>query len=347
VSLALAAFMGGLAVCLFAFPLNAVVMRRTKVLQEQLMKQKDTRMALIAEAMNAIRAIKLHAWEGEFEARIAALRAKEVQTLLSFQKLNAITSTMWLTTPTTAALASFLIKSRVLPPYRISASEGFTALTLFQLLSVSLTFLPYVINTAIQANVGLRRISRFLQTDDVDGRDDGAGLQLERGALLVRAASFRWKAPPPAEDDDAKRKPKARGWRRSRAQTADGPTTSSTSSTAPLLAPPPPAATPASAPATSSGAPAAVAPPEHTLTDITLSILPNSLTLICGPTGAGKSSLLAALLGDCPRLAGRAAINGRVSYCPQRAWLANATLRDNITFGGALSAPNEHVRRGW
>ena len=40
--------------------------------------------------MGSIRALKLHAWEVAFEERIAALRRKEVATLLHFQVLNAI-----------------------------------------------------------------------------------------------------------------------------------------------------------------------------------------------------------------------------------------------------------------
>tara|TARA_B110001452_G_scaffold264855_1_gene268562 strand:+ start:768 stop:1034 length:267 start_codon:yes stop_codon:yes gene_type:complete len=52
------------------------------------MKQKDARMALVSEAIGAIRAVKLHAWEAEFEARIAALRSREVATLLHFQARN-------------------------------------------------------------------------------------------------------------------------------------------------------------------------------------------------------------------------------------------------------------------
>ena len=52
------------------------------------MKQKDARMALVSEAIGAIRAVKLHAWEAEFEARIAALRSREVATLLHFQVRN-------------------------------------------------------------------------------------------------------------------------------------------------------------------------------------------------------------------------------------------------------------------
>ena len=333
------AALGGLGVCLLAFPLNTVVMRQVKKLQEKLMKQKDKRMALLSEAVGAIRAIKLHAWEDEFETRIARQRAKEVRTLLSFQKLNAITSTMWLTTPTTAALASFLIKSRLLPPYRITAAQGFTALTLFQLLSVSLTFLPYVINSAIQANVGLRRISRYLALDDVDGRDDGQGLHLATGAVLVRDASFSWKQPPPSDDQPESPRPKSGSARGGKKPTAPQRPAASEATTAPLLAPTPPQASLADDVA-SDAVPTTASAPLHTLTGFDLSVSPGTLTIICGPTGCGKSSLLAALLGDCPRVGGRAALSGRVSYCPQRAWLSNATLRENIVFG----APFDQAR---
>ena len=401
------AAMGGLAVCLFAFPLNSIVMRRVKarvrlptnpapiapshpipnatpsdhtilsdvhlitsrypshltpllvmrhptppillllqILQERLMRQKDERMGLITEAIGAIRTIKLHGWEGEFESRIAAKREREVATLLSFQKLNAITSTMWLTTPTTAGLASFLIKSQLIAPYTITAAEGFTSLTLFQLLSVSLTFLPYVINSAIQANVGLRRISRFLTLKDVDGRTtSSAELPLEHGAGQMLTASFAWSSPPPEKTTKpAKLEAAARKGTRS-ARRAKVESCAAEGGTAPLLAPTPAALDAVRGAAAPTAAPDAAPDAEHaiaiplTLKNITLKISPGKLTLIVGPTGCGKSSLLAALLGDCPRIDGAVSLEGRVSYCPQRAWVANATLRDNITFGAANSPP--------
>jgi hypothetical protein len=46
--------------------------------------------------VGSIRALKLHAWEVAFEERIAALRRKEVATLLHFQVLNAITPSLTL-----------------------------------------------------------------------------------------------------------------------------------------------------------------------------------------------------------------------------------------------------------
>ena len=67
------------------------------------MAEKDARMALVSEAVSAIKAIKLHSWERKFERRISARRAHEIRTLLRFQLLGAVTSTVVLCTPTLAA----------------------------------------------------------------------------------------------------------------------------------------------------------------------------------------------------------------------------------------------------
>ncbi|PIA13121.1 P-loop containing nucleoside triphosphate hydrolase protein [Coemansia reversa NRRL 1564] len=75
------------------------------------------------------------------------------------------------------------------------------------------------------------------------------------------------------------------------------------------------------------------------------------LTLIGGPTGSGKSSLLAALAGEMYLESGRvlvpvspttgnqgigmssSVVLGNIAYVAQEPWLRNATIRDNILFG--------------
>ncbi|RUS21137.1 P-loop containing nucleoside triphosphate hydrolase protein [Endogone sp. FLAS-F59071] len=75
------------------------------------------------------------------------------------------------------------------------------------------------------------------------------------------------------------------------------------------------------------------------------------LSIICGPTGAGKSSLLSALLGEMDIISGRVLlprnpisapkivdistgfVKNSVAYVSQTAWLQNASIRDNILFG--------------
>ena len=72
-----------------------------------------------------------------------------------------------------------------------------------------------------------------------------------------------------------------------------------------------------------------------TLRGVSVAARPGELVLVCGPTGCGKSSLLAALLGEIKRLRGGVAVRGTTAYCPQTAWCQNATVRDNVTFGAA------------
>ncbi|GFO05509.1 canalicular multispecific organic anion transporter 1, partial [Plakobranchus ocellatus] len=69
------------------------------------------------------------------------------------------------------------------------------------------------------------------------------------------------------------------------------------------------------------------------LTNINLRVPEGKLYAVVGPVGSGKSSLMAALLGEMERLVGRAVIKSKVAYVPQQAWIQNATLRDNILFG--------------
>ena len=52
-----------------------------------------------------------------------------------------------------------------------------------------------------------------------------------------------------------------------------------------------------------------------------------------GDVGSGKSSLLAALLGQMKIVEGEFKVYGSISYTPQEAWLLNMSLKDNIIFG--------------
>ncbi|CAG8836536.1 6097_t:CDS:2, partial [Gigaspora margarita] len=69
------------------------------------------------------------------------------------------------------------------------------------------------------------------------------------------------------------------------------------------------------------------------LRNINISIPYGKLIAIVGSVGSGKSSLLSALVGEMRRIKGEISLGGKVGYCPQAAWIQNATLRDNITFG--------------
>uniref|UniRef100_A0A8C4YKE8 ABC-type glutathione-S-conjugate transporter n=1 Tax=Gopherus evgoodei TaxID=1825980 RepID=A0A8C4YKE8_9SAUR len=69
---------------------------------------------------------------------------------------------------------------------------------------------------------------------------------------------------------------------------------------------------------------------------INLTVPQGCLLVVVGQVGAGKSSLLSALLGELQKLDGYAAIKGTVAYVPQQDWIQNASVEENIIFGDEM-----------
>jgi ABC-type multidrug transport system fused ATPase/permease subunit len=69
-----------------------------------------------------------------------------------------------------------------------------------------------------------------------------------------------------------------------------------------------------------------------TLSNVNLGAAPGEILGIVGPVGAGKSSLLHAVLGELQPTSGSVAVRGTVAYCSQMPWILAGTVRSNITF---------------
>lgn len=71
---------------------------------------------------------------------------------------------------------------------------------------------------------------------------------------------------------------------------------------------------------------------EALLSSIQMNVPQGKLTMIVGPVGCGKTTLLKALLGEVPALSGTIQLfAGDVSYCDQSPFHMNGTIRDSIT----------------
>jgi len=75
-----------------------------------------------------------------------------------------------------------------------------------------------------------------------------------------------------------------------------------------------------------------------TLQGVQLSVRRGELIGIVGAVGAGKSSLLAALLGEMASLGGTVRLVGTRALLAQQPWIQNLSLRDNILFGRVYEA---------
>ena len=69
------------------------------------------------------------------------------------------------------------------------------------------------------------------------------------------------------------------------------------------------------------------------LKDIEFTVAPESLTVITGQVGSGKSVLLAAIAGEISNIKGTITRTGTIAYVPQIAWVFSGTIRENILFG--------------
>ena len=72
--------------------------------------------------------------------------------------------------------------------------------------------------------------------------------------------------------------------------------------------------------------------------DINFQIKRGEFVVVVGEIGAGKSSLLSALVGEMRKTGGSVLIGGTVGYCSQTAWIQNATVKNNILFGREFDA---------
>ncbi|KAF7325781.1 Multidrug resistance-associated ABC transporter protein [Mycena kentingensis (nom. inval.)] len=153
------------ATCLF-LPLNHFAGKVVVSAQDNLMKARDERVALMNEILGAIRMLKFMAWERSFEKRVLKIRAKE----LKYQKLNYTIEVLWnaiwngspLVT-TVVALGHFsVIRGLTLTP-----STAFTSIIIFNEMKFALNALPETLINLLQSLVSLRRIEKYLGTAEV------------------------------------------------------------------------------------------------------------------------------------------------------------------------------------
>ncbi|CAI9259815.1 unnamed protein product [Lactuca saligna] len=77
--------------------------------------------------------------------------------------------------------------------------------------------------------------------------------------------------------------------------------------------------------------------PFPTLKNINIEVTRGQKVVVCGPVGAGKSSLLYAILREITKTSGNVDVFGSVAYVSQASWIQSGTIRDNILFGKGMN----------
>ncbi|KAH7925080.1 hypothetical protein BV22DRAFT_1195420 [Leucogyrophana mollusca] len=156
----------GLAIILLFLPLNHLGGKVVVRAQENLMKARDERVALMNEILGAIRMLKFMAWERSFEKKVLKVREKE----LKYQKLNymieVLFNALWDGSPILVTIVSFwhfaIIRNQTLTP-----SIAFTSILVFNEMKFALNALPETFINMLQSFVSLRRIEKYLHGAEV------------------------------------------------------------------------------------------------------------------------------------------------------------------------------------
>lgn len=155
------------------------------------MKHKDERVKLMNEVLNGIKVLKLYAWEPSFEEQILKIRTKEIKVLKETAYLNSGTSFIWSFAPFLVSLVSFATYVLIDENNRLDSTKAFVSLSLFNILRFPLSILPMMIGNMVQAYVSVKRINKFMNTEELDPNNVQHDSS-ESYTLLIENGTFIW-----------------------------------------------------------------------------------------------------------------------------------------------------------
>ncbi|KAJ7598811.1 multidrug resistance-associated ABC transporter [Mycena floridula] len=153
----------GLAVTFLFLPMNHFAGKIVVSAQDNLMKTRDERIALMNEAiiLGAIRMLKFMAWERSFEARVLQVREKELKYQRLTYNIEIVFNAVWQTTPVLVTLVAFW-HFAVIRGQQLTPSIAFTSIIVFAELKFALNALPETFINMLQSFVSMRRIEKYL-----------------------------------------------------------------------------------------------------------------------------------------------------------------------------------------
>jgi ABC-type multidrug transport system fused ATPase/permease subunit len=319
----------GIIAMLFIIPTQAYFLKELSALRTEMSGETDKRVCLSNEILMGIRAIKSYSWEKPFKEELSRLRKSELKVLRRSAIVRAALVAVLSAAPSFVAVITLAVYSWL--GNSLSPTKVFTALGLFNQLRFPLIFYPMVLNTLADGRISLRRVMKFMNSQEIvpfvqDHCTD------PWNAIEVQGAELTWdSASVSNHDDEAQNRssgddvtlPTAKAKAKTRESTGTNGTESVAVGTS------------------NSGNSGFLSFPESqeisrgrgSLSIPNLSIRRGELVAVVGGVGSGKSSLLAALLGEMKYQSGKVALQGRVAYVPQESWIPNAILRDVILFG--------------
>ncbi|KAH9523860.1 Multidrug resistance-associated protein 1 [Bulinus truncatus] len=185
------AVLSGLLVIVILMPLSIWIASKQRDLLKENLKFKDNRIRMLNEILNGIKALKLYAWEKSFHERVEGARASEIATLLKIAMYYIVAGVSWNLTGYLMALATFSTYLWSDPENLLDPSIAFMTLALFNILQVYLDFMASIISLGAQAYVSVKRVSKFLQFEELK-KDTVSVLSDSDNVISIDDAELTW-----------------------------------------------------------------------------------------------------------------------------------------------------------
>ncbi|XP_022166667.1 probable multidrug resistance-associated protein lethal(2)03659 isoform X2 [Myzus persicae] len=287
----------GVGALLIFIPLQVWLASKTSTIRLKTANRTDERVHLMNEIISGLQTIKMYTWEPFFDNLTKGLRKKEMTQIIESSYIKRILSSFFIFNTRIALFVN--IFSYVLLGNYITASKVFVITTYYGILRSSLSLLfPPGISLAAELLVSIKRFENFLLREEKDKRPQS---QTKTTNMLEKSSN---------------------GSTVANKNSIDRNDTEQLSNTGIVI----------------SNATAKWSDTQtyYTLDNINLTVKPGRLVAIIGPVGAGKSSLIQAILQELPLTAGDISVRGVVSYASQEPWLFAGSVRQNILFGSPM-----------
>ncbi|KAI1947427.1 ATP-binding cassette transporter yor1 [Ophidiomyces ophidiicola] len=299
--------LSGYGLLVLGAPLLTFIIKSLIIRRQRINTITDQRVSLTQEILQAVRFVKFFGWESSFLGRLKDIRAREIIAVQIVMSIRNAILCVAMSLPVFAAVLSFITYS--LSGHTLSPAPIFSSLALFNTLRLPLNILPLVVSQVTDAWTAICRIQAFLLAEEQ--KDSIQWDENLENAVELQDASFTWERLPTVPDEkenEMKNRSKAKKHLDTSSsgvkQVSDGESSDIRSPTEPFR-----------------------------LSNLNFTAGRNELLAVIGTVGSGKTSLLAALAGDMRMTGGDVTMGASRAFCPQYAWIQNATLKDNILFG--------------
>uniref|UniRef100_A0A3B3TXC5 ABC-type glutathione-S-conjugate transporter n=1 Tax=Poecilia latipinna TaxID=48699 RepID=A0A3B3TXC5_9TELE len=186
--------LAGIATVILIFPLNGFIAKKRSKLQEIQMKFMDGRIRLMNEILNGIKILKFYAWEKAFLEQVLGYREKELKALKKSQILYSISIiTVSPVLSSKIAFAMFGVYVMLDDRNVLDAQKVFVSMALINILKTPLSQLPFAISTTMQALVSLRRLAKYLCSEELKVDNvSKAPLSPGKNYVLIESGTFSW-----------------------------------------------------------------------------------------------------------------------------------------------------------